>query len=132
MWAMLSAKVPFEGNFSEVLQKQEYAFPPFETLEHVPRPVVELLKSLLDKDPARRPQTPLELQNQIRRLKVGLYNQVPRRDRLKRWSLFGAGLLAITVALCAWFFVSQRHSEEQLQALQSKVDKLERGVEILC
>jgi len=129
MWAMLSGKAPFQGSPNEVLQKQQYAFPPFETLEHVPRPVVELLKSLLDKDPAKRPQTPLELQNRVRRLKGGLSNQVPHRDRLKRWSLFGAGLLAITVALGVWFFDSRRHSEEQLQALQSKIDKLEKGVE---
>jgi len=130
MWAMLSAKVPFEGNFSEVLQKQEYAFPPFETLEHVPSPVVELLKCLLDKEPAKRPQTPLELQNRIRALKAGLSNRVsPQRDRLKRWSLFGAGLLVVTIVLWVWFLENQQHSEEEMRALQSKVDKLEKGVE---
>ena len=130
MWVMLSGKVPFKGSPTEVLQKQESEFPPFETLEHVPAPVVELLKCLLDKAPANRPQTPLELQNRIRALKAGLSNRVrSRRDRLKHWSLFGAGLLVMTVALSLWFFESQRHSEEQMRALQSKVDKLEKGVE---
>jgi eukaryotic-like serine/threonine-protein kinase len=130
MWVMLSGKVPFQGSLCEVLQKQESEFPPFETLEHVPGPVVELLKCLLDKEPAKRPQTPLELQNRICALKTGLSNRVRRqRDRFKRWSLFGAGLLVITAGLSVLFFESQRHSEEQMSALQSKVDKLEKGVE---
>jgi tetratricopeptide (TPR) repeat protein len=130
MWVMLSGKVPFQGGLCEVLQKQESELPPFETLEHVPGPVVELLKCLLDKEPAKRPQTPLELQNRIRALKAGLSNPArPRRDRLKRWSLFGASLLVMIVALCVLFLASQRHAEEQMRALQSKVDKLQKGVE---
>jgi eukaryotic-like serine/threonine-protein kinase len=130
MWVMLSGKLPFQGSLCEVLEKQESEFPPFETLEHVPGPVVELLKCLLDKDPAKRPQTPLELQNRIRALKAGLGNTGRlQRDRLKRWSLLGASLMVITIALGVLFFESQRHSEEQMRALQLKVDKLEKGVE---
>lgn len=129
MWVMLSGKLPFQGSLCEVLEKHESEFPPFEVLEHVPGPVVELLKSLLDKDPAKRPQTPLELQNRIQVLKAGLSNRERlKRDRLKRWSLFGVGLLIMVAVLGVLFWESQRHSEEE-RALQSKVEKLEKGVE---
>jgi eukaryotic-like serine/threonine-protein kinase len=130
IWVMLTGKVPFQGDLVEVLEKQESAFPPFETLEHVPRPVVELLKSLLDKDPAKRPQTPLELQNQIHALAAGLSSQVgANANRWKRWSILGVGLLLLIGLVSAFFLENQRHSEEQMRALQVKVDKLEKGVE---
>ena len=130
MWVMLSGKVPFQGSLCEILQKQESEFPPFETLEHVPRPVLELLKSLLDKDPAKRPQTPLELQNRIRALKAELSDRAHSgRGRWKRLSLFAGGVLVLALALGAFFWERQRHSEEEMQALQSKVEKLEKGVE---
>ena len=62
LWAMLTGHVPFEGMVTEVMQKHVHEPPPVEQLEHVPKPVVSLIKSLLEKDPDKRPQTPYELQ----------------------------------------------------------------------
>src|SRR5580704_7897904 len=60
LWVMLSGRLPFEGRFSEIIQKHQVEPPPFEQLGHVPALVVSLLQSLLEKDPRKRPQTPLE------------------------------------------------------------------------
>ena len=72
LWMMLSGKVPFEGRFSEVIAKHQLEPPPFEQLEHVPALVVSLLQFLLEKDPRRRPQTPLELRAQVREVQKAL------------------------------------------------------------
>src|ERR1700747_3211154 len=45
---------------------------PPEEVDHVPQPAVSLVKSLLDKDPARRPQTPYELHCLLRELTTAL------------------------------------------------------------
>jgi AAA ATPase domain len=45
---------------------------PLEELKHVPQPVVSLIKSLLDKDPARRPQSPSELLSLLHEVRVVL------------------------------------------------------------
>jgi serine/threonine protein kinase len=66
LWVMLTGHVPFEGMVTEVMQKHVHEPPPVEQLEHVPKPVVSLIKSLLEKDPDNRPQTPYELQTKIR------------------------------------------------------------------
>lgn len=69
LWVMLTGKVPFEGTVSEVLEKQQHEAPPFEQLEHVPKPVCSLLESLLEKEPSDRPQTPFELRNMVRKVR---------------------------------------------------------------
>ena len=72
LWVMLTGRVPFEGRFSEVIQKHQVEPPPFEQLEHVPAPVVSLLRFLLEKDPRERPQTPLELRALVREVQKAL------------------------------------------------------------
>jgi serine/threonine protein kinase/tetratricopeptide (TPR) repeat protein len=68
-WVMLTGKVPFDGRTLEVIEKHQHAAPPLEQLERVPNPVVSLIKSLLEKDPAKRPQTPFELQRMIQQVR---------------------------------------------------------------
>ena len=58
---MLIGKPPFRGTPSEVMCQHQHGHLPLEQLKLVPRPVVALLKGLLEKDPAKRPQTPAEL-----------------------------------------------------------------------
>jgi serine/threonine protein kinase len=66
----LTGKVPFEGSTAlEVIEKHQQETPPLERLEHVPRPIVSLIASLLQKDPAQRPQTPFQLQSMIREVR---------------------------------------------------------------
>ena len=61
LWQMLTGQVPFRGSAAGVMSQHQHAPLPLEKLQGIPQPVVSLLEVLLDKDPARRFQTPAEL-----------------------------------------------------------------------
>ena len=61
LWKMLTGQAPFRGSPAEVMYKHQHAPLPVEQLKAVPQPLVVLLELLLEKDPARRFQTPAEL-----------------------------------------------------------------------
>jgi len=60
----------------------------------------------------------LKLRDDLTRLRRGV----------KRWAALVAALLVLIVALSVWLLHSQQHSNEQLQTLQEKVEKLQQGV----
>ncbi len=119
-WVMLTGKVPFEGSTTlEVLEKQQHEAPPLERLEHVPRPIVSLVESLLQKDPALRPQTPFQLQSMIReagevveagKSRLGSsFGRVSRKAvASRRGGLLLTILLLFGVALAAFYFVNRK------------------------
>jgi serine/threonine protein kinase len=72
LWEMLSGKVPFQGSYSELNYQQQHDSLPMEKLTEIPRPVTALLEILLEKDPARRFQTPTELLQAIPRVTEAL------------------------------------------------------------
>jgi hypothetical protein len=57
---MLTGNSPFRGAPAEVMHQHQHAPLPLERLEDVPQPIVVLLELLLEKDPARRFQSPTE------------------------------------------------------------------------
>ena len=61
LWEMVTGQAPFRGSPAEVMYQHQHAPLPLEQLKGVPQPVVVLLEVLLEKDPARRFQTPAEL-----------------------------------------------------------------------
>jgi serine/threonine protein kinase len=61
LWQMLTGEVPFRGSAVGVMSQHQHAAVPLEKLEGVPQPLVSLVEVLLNKDPARRFQTPTEL-----------------------------------------------------------------------
>src|SRR5271165_1480015 len=61
LWVMVTGQSPFRGTTAEVMYQHQHAPLPVERLKDVPQPVVVLLEKLLEKDPARRFQTPDEL-----------------------------------------------------------------------
>ncbi len=61
LWEMVTGRVVFRGSPAEVMYQHQHTPLPFNKLEGVPRPVVALLEMLLQKDPARRFQSPAEL-----------------------------------------------------------------------
>ena len=61
LWEMLTGHAVFSGSPAEVMYQHQHAPLPLEQLEAVPQPVVFLLEMLLEKDPARRFQSPVEL-----------------------------------------------------------------------
>jgi WD40 repeat protein/serine/threonine protein kinase len=60
-WEMVTGHVMFRGSAAEVMHQHQHSSLPLEQLESVPQPVVVLLEVLLEKDPARRFQSPVEL-----------------------------------------------------------------------
>jgi serine/threonine protein kinase/predicted ATPase len=61
LWEMVAGKVPFRGTAGEVMHQHQHTPLPLEELKDVPQPAVALLKAMLEKDPARRFQSPNEL-----------------------------------------------------------------------
>jgi serine/threonine protein kinase/tetratricopeptide (TPR) repeat protein len=61
LWEMLTGQAPFRGSAAEVIRQHQHASLPREQLKRVPQPVVILLRTLLEKDPARRFQEPAQL-----------------------------------------------------------------------
>jgi serine/threonine protein kinase/tetratricopeptide (TPR) repeat protein len=61
LWEMLVGEVPFKGSTSRLIYQHQHATPPVDKLTQVPQPVIVLLEILLEKDPDRRLQTPIEL-----------------------------------------------------------------------
>jgi serine/threonine protein kinase/tetratricopeptide (TPR) repeat protein len=61
LWKMLTGQAPFRGTSAELMHQHLHAPLTIEQLEGVPQPVVVLLEVLLEKDPARRFQSPAEL-----------------------------------------------------------------------
>jgi eukaryotic-like serine/threonine-protein kinase len=139
LWVMLLGKVPFEGRFSELIQKQQFERPPFDRLEGVPPLVVSLLESLLEKDPRNRPQTPLELRARVREVQKSLASgrhswsaAFPRpRDepiRLEPWREESPyrGLQVFDVENEAIFFGRTKERDEILGTLQTRSNEENR------
>src|SRR5271167_3831166 len=61
LWQMVTGQALFNGSPAEVMYQHQHAPLPVEQLKGVPQPLVVLLELLLDKDPARRFQSPAEL-----------------------------------------------------------------------
>lgn len=105
LWEMLTAKVPFEGARNEVISKHLTAPLPLDQLEKVPAPIIRLLQFMLEKNPANRPQNPLELQSALRAVSAALTGctlsgaksvvapEIPRQRSLP-------GILALALTLC--------------------------------
>jgi len=69
---MLAGEVPFKGTAPRLIYQHQDATLPVDKLTHVPQPVIALLEKLLEKDPARRFQTPTELLEAIPRVTAAL------------------------------------------------------------
>src|SRR5271165_6437385 len=61
LWEMVTGDALFRGSPAEVMYQHQHAPLPLDLLEAVPKPVVVLLAVLLEKNPARRFQSPAEL-----------------------------------------------------------------------
>lgn len=64
LWFMLAGTTPFRGSMAQVMSQHLSRVPPFEQLS-APAGVARLLRRLLEKDPAARPQSPVELRREI-------------------------------------------------------------------
>jgi hypothetical protein len=60
LWKTVIGEAVFAGSPAELMYQHQHAPLPLEKLEGVPQPVIVLLEVLLEKDPARRFQNPVE------------------------------------------------------------------------
>jgi serine/threonine protein kinase len=119
LWETLTTKVPFNGTTVQVMSQHLHSPLPLAQLKSIPQPVVILLKYMLEKDPALRPQTPSELHAAVRTLKKALESgrglesgaiqkttEPPQRlvQGRKKWLGIGAILLALASAVGLYFF----------------------------
>jgi serine/threonine protein kinase/TPR repeat protein len=65
LYFMVTGKAPFSGSVGQVMSQHLYKPIAIEPLTNVPRCVVSLIQSMLEKDRNQRPQTPRDLQNAI-------------------------------------------------------------------
>jgi serine/threonine protein kinase/Tfp pilus assembly protein PilF len=72
LWEMLTGEVPFKGSLGSLTYQHQNGKLPVDQLAHVPQPVIALLEVLLEKDPARRIQTPTGLLDAIPRVAAAI------------------------------------------------------------
>ena len=65
LWYLLAGRPPFVGPLGSIFIQQLTQEPPWKDLADRPPMVLALLERLLQKDPARRPQSPVELRHEI-------------------------------------------------------------------
>jgi serine/threonine protein kinase/Flp pilus assembly protein TadD len=68
LWETLTGQAPFRGSPAELMSQHQRAPLPLEQAKEVPQPVVVLLQVLLEKDPARRLQSPAQLLKAIQKV----------------------------------------------------------------
>jgi serine/threonine protein kinase len=83
LWEMLTGHVVFGGSPAEVMYQHQHTPLPSKQLANVPQPVVVLLQALLEKDPARRFQSPAELLTAVPTITAA----IDARRRINRQSL---------------------------------------------
>src|SRR6516162_8689692 len=81
LWEMLTGRAPFRGTAGEVMHQHQHAPLPLEQLKDVPQPLVVLLETLLQKDPAKRPQSLAELLALLQTLRLDLESKAKTGKR---------------------------------------------------
>ncbi len=71
-YRMLSGKVPFEGDFNQVMQAHIDKTPPPIDSNNIPTKVKEVINQALMKEPEKRPQTPLVFASKLRAASEGI------------------------------------------------------------
>src|SRR5207237_778607 len=119
LWYLLSGRMPFVGRtLREVAAKQAEELP-LEQLKnaHVPARVIALLQSMLDVDPAKRPQTAREFLSAIHRCYTKFSAEARSRRRRSTLAAVGAAVLIPAIALGAWLFQRSKSSAEMERSI---------------
>jgi TPR repeat protein/serine/threonine protein kinase len=65
LWYMLAGQVPFAGSLAQVMSQHLHKPPPLEKLQNLPDCVGAVVGHMIEKDPAKRPQTPAALRAEL-------------------------------------------------------------------
>jgi TolB-like protein/Flp pilus assembly protein TadD len=151
---MLSGEVPFKGSSSELFYQHQHAPLPIARLTLLPQPAVTLLEVLLEKDPAKRFQTPDDLIAAIAGVKAAVSSgsriskeklrttapgDIERLDGswavVKPWAwtrrlvMFAAGLLVVAGLALAWFYYERGQASSG--RLVDKTTQPEKSIAVL-
>ena len=67
LYYMISGRPPYSGSVAQIMSQHLYKPLPLEPLEGSPSCVVELVQRMMEKDSAKRPQTPADLRQEVLR-----------------------------------------------------------------
>ena len=65
LWYMLAGQVPFGGSLAQVMSQHLHKPPPLEKLQSLPASLRTVVGHMIEKDPAKRPQTPAALRAEL-------------------------------------------------------------------
>src|SRR5206468_10248979 len=106
LWYMLSGRLPFYGTREQIRQEQLGAALPLEQLKGIPRTVVELIKRMLEADPAKRPQSPAALKEQLNNCIAAI--DVAKQKHRRRFAYTALAAAVIISGVLAASYILQR------------------------
>jgi len=65
LWYMLVGQAPFGGSLAQVMSQHLHKPPPLEKLQNLPAALRTVVGHMIEKDPAKRPQTPAALRGEL-------------------------------------------------------------------
>ena len=105
LWFMLTGKLPFDGTRDAIHQEQLTRLLPLDQLKGIPRTVVDLIKRMLEADPAKRPQSPAVLKEQLHKCITAIDAAKQRQRRRFVYSALAA--VAIVIAALGASYILQ-------------------------
>src|SRR5436190_19497332 len=106
LWFTLTGKLPFDGTREEIQRQQFSGVLPLEQLKGIPRTVVDLIKRMLDADPAKRPQSPAALKEQLNNC-IATIDAAKQKQR-RRFAYSALAAAVIITSILAASYILQR------------------------
>jgi serine/threonine-protein kinase len=106
LWFMLTAKLPFDGTREEIQQQQLSGVLPLHQLKGIPRIVVDLIKRMLETDPAKRAQSPAALKEQLNKCITSL--DAAKQKQRRRFVYSTLAVAAVIIAALGTFYMLHR------------------------
>jgi TolB-like protein/Tfp pilus assembly protein PilF len=106
LWFMLTGKLLFDGPRDAIRRKQISSALPLDQLKGTPRTVVDLIKRMLEADPAKRPQSPAALKEQLNKCIAAI--DAAKQTQRRRFAYSGLAAVAIVIAALGASYIFQR------------------------
>jgi len=115
LWFTLTGKLPFDGTREEIQRQQLSGVLPLEQLKGIPRTVVDLIKRMLEPDPAKRPRSPAALKKQLNNCIATIDATKQKQRRRFAYSALAAAVIIASILAASYIlqrkFVSSATSE---------------------
>src|SRR5262245_7466659 len=108
LWYMLSGRPPFDGTREQIHQQQLSGPFPLEQLRGAPRPVLELIRRMLEADPAKRPQSPAVLKEQLSNCISAADSTREKQRRRFAYSALAAAVIITSVLATAYILQARK------------------------